>query len=46
MEVLTEADALLKKLGMKGSLFGSAGKPTLQAAEDDEEDEEVEETQK
>jgi hypothetical protein len=49
METLTQAEALLKKMGMKGSLFGAAGQPTeiptaeeivaaAEAADDDEED--------
>jgi hypothetical protein len=46
METLTQADALLKQLGLKGSLFGAAGHPSrvpsveelVAAAEADDED--------
>jgi hypothetical protein len=40
MDSLAQADALLKKLGLKGSLFGAAGAPPPKPLDEDEEDEE------
>jgi hypothetical protein len=35
VEALTQAEALLKKLGLKGSLFGAAGQPAELPSDED-----------